>query len=54
MTFLTGDTEECPIKVEQRLMNFNKYLKCILSGIMNLPISFIGREEQRYKYTWEA
>lgn len=35
-------------------MNFNKYLKSILIGIMNLSISFIGKGEQKYKYPWEV
>lgn len=54
MTFLTSDTEKCPIKVAQRPVNFNKYLKSILIGIMNLSISFIGKGEQKYKYPWEV
>lgn len=30
-------------------MNIKKYLKSILSGIMNISMSFIDGEEQQYK-----
>lgn len=35
-------------------MNFNRYLKSILNGIMSLSVSFIGREELCCKYPWAA